>query len=299
MKHLQIEPPFEHEFAYGGVKGYLIGVTARDTISNQELVGSSFGSHSDEARIKAYAELAERTCALRSAGPQARSSKATAAISNGWAAHPNPTIAKEKAFLEVLERHHILHAWYSGSQPKKIDLPAPKSLQGLQKYAEIFQIGTGSNFVCMTVIHPVPAQKLRAQLIGFAAATTLSLSMDKSAQEALQRWAFLHDEETDPEWESLPASAMFQQEFGLSEPGQALLNQWLRNEFTPNKIPFPTTLDAQVATFKTYETVSLGAPLTVVNCQHPHAIPLVFGPEPQRILAFLPNNDRRWLHPIA
>jgi hypothetical protein len=82
---------------------HIVNIKAR--IKGQELIVCGEADCREVAEAKAFSELIERS-ALLDYG---------ADTSNGWAAHPNKTLAKSNAILELVERDAVLLQWYSST----------------------------------------------------------------------------------------------------------------------------------------------------------------------------------------
>jgi hypothetical protein len=300
LHQLQFDPPFSQAVDSLGVTGHQVGLCARDPETNVEIVGSAFAQSEATAQIKAAAELAERICALRESKGTVRLPTSAYALSNGWAAHTDPNQARRSAFLETVERHNVLWYWYSGTPPKRdLNPMLPTELGSLREQTDLYILGRADIAVRMAIIRPLPNQKMQARILGFAADHSEANATRRSALEALQRWSFLFDEDLDNDPTSLPASALYQQEWGLSKPGQSLLQNWLDGALSQLTLEYVPELDEARATYETHRVGFQDTTLHVVKCHHPDSIPLVFGSEPKRLLPFIPNNATRWIHPIA
>jgi hypothetical protein len=300
MSEWQLSEAFSEKIELEGLCGYLHGITATH-LSGLEISGSSFDLLKAEAESRARAELAERMLTVLRTAPSVAPGAALAR-SNGWAAHPDVAQSKSSAFFELLERHRILHFWYSGRRPEHVPLlPTASWLpEGLANRMKLFRFPADDDYeVCMCVIWPEAKTGPRFAVTGFAAGDDLTKVSLRSMKEAIQRWAFLYDETPESDWQNLPPSALYQQEFGISEPGQNLLKKWLTEGLSTLSIPHPLALELSKANYE-IETYQIhGVPYTVAKCLHSDALPLVFGPQAKSLLPWLPDTSERWIHPIA
>ena len=203
--------------------------------------------------------------------------------------------------LELSERHRILHSWYSGLPPMRLEKPTlPSSLAAIGNRIELYRFPSPQGpEVCMTIIHPTGVTGPEGSIIGFGASYSLDIAGARASNEALQRWAFLYDETPDKNWYNLSASALFQQEFGLSTEGQGLLLKWLSGDLERLALRNQPYLTETEAAFHLSSIEMLGEELQICQCTHPSSLPLIFWPQPKALLPWIPNHEPLWIHPIA
>ncbi|MBL7714501.1 MAG: YcaO-like family protein [Bdellovibrionales bacterium] len=277
---------FVHE--EGGVHSVLCGQS--EIFCGSELVGVGFSRSSDlrsaqeEAALISSIEIAERRIVQRNKplDSHGRGSTARRSFSNGVAAALTAESARKRARFELIERHRVLWAWYSGIPPRKLN--DAYVAVGLPQSSEwtwsAYDFGQGVSGVFG---FPTSASTRRVPVFGFACDETTERSVVRAKKEAFQRWMMLNDLNLEPLPSKVLPTPDFQQDLFLTREGLRLIFDWLNGnatwsfdktikEFFSHKIQ--NGFEYQ---FLGSEKLEKNFRIEVWRAEHQRAIPLIFG----------------------
>lgn len=270
-----------------GLHSVICGRTAH-TVAGVEVVGVGFARSSDKQRAvedsKAIAtiELVERLT-LQSEG--LNSEKTRLSYSNGAAAGVDAGLARYRSKRELIERHRVLWAWYSGRAPKRLSDELlvgriPSSSFSVLDW-RLYDFGDGVTGVFALPIDP---KGLSVPVFGFGSDYFRDVSIAKAAKEAFQRWMVLGDAPRESVPENVQATPGFHQDLFLSTEGMSVLKSWLDGNAKWSyedalNVAFSEDLSSRdfSHTLVGEREVTQFGRVEVWKATHPKAIPLFFG----------------------
>lgn len=214
------------------------GISTSDSAGT--LVAASAAALDKMPWDRAYYELIERTSTIEALSSGCFSSLFPASkdtklykysSSNGVAAGSSFATASASAFLELVERDRILRSWFGGAAPVECT-KYTGTIEELSEYeskAYSFEdrYDADSVFVIGVFLFPKKSFPL---VFGFGAALDKLEAFRKAEREALQRVAFLFDQEADKNCEFTP-DPLYHQEFFLRPENRHLIEDWLSGRF--------------------------------------------------------------------
>lgn len=227
------------------------------------------------------------------------------ARSNGVALHQSWTSAALAAHRELVERDHVLRAWYGRERPERVAIAPGWALGSLPTYewrAYSFGLAHEEAWCAGVRVHGVfgvPRDERMPFVIGWGAGSDDATSLARAHAEATQALAFLWGE-TVPAAEPTPApNAGAHLERTLWPEHRAALLAWLAGDHTRYAASRDTeqTRRAEPADvrFADLTPAWLEPGLHVAHASHPDAVSLWFGDAPAA--GHLPPALR--FHPIA
>lgn len=229
------------------------------------------------------------------------------ARSNGVALHDTWEEAAFRARAELIERDHVLRAWYGLETPRSVDLPAatewpvPTHLTDYDWRAVAFDLAEPEGWAAGIAVRGVFALPRRDDLpllAGFGARATAEGALMAACAEITQSLAFLWGEEIPTSLPPAAPHAGAHLEWLLYPGNRAAIAAWLggaHREHAPPRAQLPRhVVDAAV------EYVDLTPPWLLGRAHlaraiHPAARRLVFGEAPDA--SHLPRALR--IHPIG
>ena len=248
-------------------------------------------------------------------------------ISNGVALHDSWNEARERAWLELVERDRVLRSWYGGPAPATLGDRSESWLHLLspERARALRSLGSDYRLVAVEIPEPAPdrarpttvagvfgfpRERELPLFYGFGAACRVGHALDRAAMEGIQRLAFLWDEPpvaTPPEPVPTPE---FHQDYYLWPGAHANLEQWLAGDHhiesdTEFEYDEPARHPGHRMSRSRAQYVEL-RPATgerqapefhVVKAHDPNAFPLVFGERHPWVSRRLAGS---WpVHPVA
>ncbi|SMF73214.1 YcaO-like family protein [Pseudobacteriovorax antillogorgiicola] len=303
-----------------------LNIDAYGVIGRHSLYGEAYGSSADIGIgigvDKAWYEFLERACTLERIYPdklEQEASKcrnsglfcdqyegAVLSKSNGVAIHKTIEEAQYAAALELIERHSILESWCGNAPPpKRVERNLTYGPEisktynhSIYSFASMNHDSIGSIDVAMVVLTPL--RKESPFCYGFGAGGDLDQAITKAESEALQRLAFLWEEDipqTSPT--NIEASASFHQEFYLCPENWTHFEAWLKGHFMVvdrSLIPPSRLSHIEFANITTPSASELG--YYVVKAISDELQPLFFGKPPQTA-PWSNIQAEQTIHPIA
>lgn len=223
--------------------------------------------------------------------------------SNGVAANKGFRMAALSAVRELIERDRVLRSWYGDFVPKhyKINESTPIG-EALSDFYDLRAYCFGQGVIGVVGF---PRRNQRPLLLGWGSNSDLDLALSHALREAIQRIAFLWDEEAKLDFPSFRPSVDYHLDFYLNPKSFDQLKRWLEGDhFEMRKSYSPIlskTVDREEILYVDLTPSSSHGNVRVVKAFSEERVPLTFGIGNPKLLLSMDSSlgDKLGIHPIA